>query len=186
MSPSVSFRRATPPDAAALATFMTETFRDTYSRDRFGESRVEDVEAYVAHSFAEPIQRAELADERLVTVVAERGGALVGYAQLRLDAPCPTRPGKRPVELARFYVHRSLHGTGSAWALMDECTRRVADADPLWLNVYQRNARAMAFYAKWGFLRAGTQTFVMGDDVQDDWVLVRGPGSPVPPPPAPR
>ena len=60
----------------------------------------------------------------------------------------------------------------------------LASSALLWLNVYQRNARAVAFYAKWGFVRAGVQRFVMGDDVQDDWILARTPDTPLPPQPA--
>ena len=179
--PVPRFRRAEPGDAAALASFMTRTFRETYSAELGGDCRVEDVETNIAEHFGEPIQRAELAEPTLATLVAEIDGALAGYAQLREAAPCPTVQGPRPVELARFYVDRPWHGRGLARALMGECVTFAPAADPLWLNVYQRNARAVAFYAKWGFERAGVQRFVMGDDVQDDWVLVRRPTSPLPP-----
>jgi ribosomal protein S18 acetylase RimI-like enzyme len=41
------------------------------------------------------------------------------------------------------------------------------------LGVWERNARAVAFYGKYGFARVGEHTFVLGADAQTDWVLTR-------------
>jgi RimJ/RimL family protein N-acetyltransferase len=39
--------------------------------------------------------------------------------------------------------------------------------------VWEHNPRAQAFYAKCGFVQAGTKPFVVGTDVQNDWVMLR-------------
>jgi ribosomal protein S18 acetylase RimI-like enzyme len=44
----------------------------------------------------------------------------------------------------------------------------------MWLSVWQKNPRAIAFYQKWGFEIAGTATFTIGSDVQTDWIMGRG------------
>lgn len=41
-------------------------------------------------------------------------------------------------------------------------------ADVAWLGVWERNPRAIAFYAKVGFLEVGEHTFVLGRDRQRD------------------
>ena len=46
-------------------------------------------------------------------------------------------------------------------------------AHAIWLSVWERNPRAQAFYLKSGFRQAGTKPFVVGTDVQTDWVMVR-------------
>jgi ribosomal protein S18 acetylase RimI-like enzyme len=51
---------------------------------------------------------------------------------------------------------------------------RSRGARTLWLGVWERNARGIAFYRKCGFRPAGTQTFVLGTDPQRDLVLVHG------------
>jgi ribosomal protein S18 acetylase RimI-like enzyme len=168
-----SFRRAAAADAARLAAFMTRTFRDTYSSDHSGNCRPSDVEAYIAAFFTAERQRTEIADPSLRTILAEVDGALAGYAQVRFDSPTAVAPGSRPVELARFYVDKTWHGQGLAAALMREAIAAAGAADPFWLGVYKWNHRAIAFYAKQGFAIAGEQSFTMGDDTQDDWVLVR-------------
>jgi len=167
-----TFRMAEPADAGALSAFMTRTFRETYRDDQFGDCRVADVEAYVDAHFDPERQAAEIADPSLRTILAEVDGTLAGYVQLRAPSPTPVRDGASPQEIARFYVDRPWHGHGVARALMRRCVAEAHDADPLWLGVFERNARARAFYEKCGFAPAGRAVFVMGDDVQEDWILV--------------
>ena len=42
-----------------------------------------------------------------------------------------------------------------------------------WLGVWERNARAQAFYRKQGFAPVGTHTFVLGSDEQTDEIWVK-------------
>ena len=44
----------------------------------------------------------------------------------------------------------------------------------IYLAVWERNARAIAFYRKAGFRDVGSQPFQLGADVQNDRVMVRG------------
>jgi ketosteroid isomerase-like protein len=75
----------------------------------------------------------------------------------------------------RFYVDRRFVGGGLAAPLMrralDAARRR--DATAIWLGVWERNARAIAFYRKCGFADAGAQPFMLGADVQTDRIMVR-------------
>ena len=79
------------------------------------------------------------------------------------------------MELKRLYVARAWHGQGVAQALMDAAldTARARGAQTLWLGVWERNPRAVAFYAKYGFVRVGEHTFVLGGDAQTDWLFAR-------------
>jgi ribosomal protein S18 acetylase RimI-like enzyme len=54
-------------------------------------------------------------------------------------------------------------------ATVAEATRRRART--LWLGVWERNSRGIAFYHKCGFADVGGQTFVLGSDRQDDRVM---------------
>ena len=171
----VRIRAAEPADAAALCELMTRTFRETYRSDLFGICDPADVEAYVAEHFGEPRQTAELVDSTMRTLMAEVDGTLAGYAQLRFDHATPCATGARPVELARFYVDRPWHGRGVAQSLIRACIAAAPDADPLWLGVFEHNARARAFYTRCGFVPVGRATFRMGDDVQADWILALNP-----------
>ena len=186
-------RVATPDDADALAAFAARTFTATYARGGSGAvatSAPEDVAAYVSASFTPDRMHAELADPALVTFIAAAvalptdatpPGAWAGYAQLRLSPPAgtpvpPPCAGPHPRELARLYVDHAWQGRGVADRLVDAVVARAqgepGGADPLWLAVYQANARAVAFYRRRNFVVAGTTTFTMGAERQHDWLMV--------------
>ena len=81
----------------------------------------------------------------------ENGFNLLGYAQIYVGEPPDCVPDRRAIELVRFYIDRALHGRGLAHTLM-EATLAAASprAQTIWLGVWERNSRAIAFYAKWG------------------------------------
>ena len=149
----LSFRKATLADAAALAEFGRRTFADAYRsvmepelmarvlREQFGPSR----------------QAAEIAEPTAAWIVAEMRGSVAGYAYLRSGRAPEVGAPVEPVELARFYVENIWHGRGVARPLMDAAVRAARDmgGGTLWLAVWQRNPRAIAFYRKYGFQTVG-------------------------------
>jgi GNAT superfamily N-acetyltransferase len=167
----LSIRLAGPDDAAAVGAFGERSFRETFGPD----NRPEDMEAYCAATYALERQRAELTASDRVTLLAEVEGVLAGYAQLR-DGPAPASvTGPDPIELLRFYVDRRWHGQGIAAMLMEQTVAhaRRRGRRTLFLAVWERNPRAIAFYRKQGFRDVGAQPFQLGQDVQTDRVMMR-------------
>jgi diamine N-acetyltransferase len=177
MSP-LSIRRAAPPDAAALAELAARTFAQTFAAG----NTPEDLQAHLAASYGLAQQTAELMDPAVVTLLALRGDEPVGFAQVRRNAAPRCVVVERPVELHRFYLARSAQGTGVAAPLM-AAARAAAQAlggRHLWLGVWERNPRAVAFYLKSGFVKVGSHDFIVGSDRQTDWVFVSPPLGPTP------
>jgi GNAT superfamily N-acetyltransferase len=168
---SVLVRLAAPADAAWLAALAERTFRETYTEFNTPEN----MERYVADHFGPDRQAAELRDPRNVTLVVDVNGEAAGYAQLARGPAPPCVAGPMPMEVVRFYIDRPWHGRGLAQTLMAATTdlARAAGARTLWLGVWERNGRAIAFYRKSGFEDVGTQIFVLGTDHQQDRVLAR-------------
>jgi ribosomal protein S18 acetylase RimI-like enzyme len=173
---TISIRRPSAADAPALSRLAASTFRDTFE----GDNTPEDIARYVTDAFTPEQQSAEITDPAGIVLVAEHlpeSGApeLVGYAHL-LEGPVPDAvSGPSPMELKRIYVARAWHGHRVAQGLMDASIEaaRARGVQTLWLGVWERNPRAVAFYAKYGFTRVGEHTFVLGADVQTDWVFAR-------------
>lgn len=179
----IQVRYATLSDAARLSEFGAMTFREAFEAD----NTPHDMARYLAETFTPERQAAELADPAGAVLLASHLGAsgeadaaeLLGYAHL-VSGPAPEAvQGPAPIELRRFYVARAWHGRGVAQALMDAALEaaRARDALTLWLGVWERNPRAVAFYAKYGFRRVGEHTFVLGEDEQTDWLLARSLGT---------
>jgi GNAT superfamily N-acetyltransferase len=167
----VTTRLATPADAALLASLGATAFSDTFAADNTPENMA----LYLAGAFSEAIQRAELANARNVVIFAEQDGDVVGYAMLR-DHPAPNSPaGVDAIEIARLYATKRLIGAGVGSTLMQRCLDEAVARGKrvIWLAVWERNPRAIAFYQRWGFADAGTQFFMLGHDQQTDRVMMR-------------
>ena len=168
----VIIRPATPADAATLAAFGERTFREAFGPD----NRSEDVNVYVSATYSAERQGEEIADPGRITFVGEGDGAIAAFAQLRSDGETPSCvTGPAPIELLRFYVDRAWQGRGVAHELMDTvvAAARSRGARTLWLGVWERNPRAIAFYGKHGFRDVGCQPFKLGGDDQTDRVMAR-------------
>jgi ribosomal protein S18 acetylase RimI-like enzyme len=162
-------RRAVPADAASLAALAESTFRETFA----AENSQENVDLHCTRSFGAGKQGEEIADPQLITFLAEVDGNLVGFAQLRLAHSANGISGAKPAELHRIYVGREWHGRGVAQELMREVTAAAVreHADCVWLGVWERNPKAIAFYRKHGFRIVGDHSFMLGEDRQRDLVL---------------
>ena len=166
---SSAIRRAVPADAPALTALGRRTFEATFAEG----NEPDDLAAYIEGAFQVPLQHAEITDPDVVTVVVESGGSLIGYAQVRrLDAPTDVT-GPDPVQLRRLYVDAQHHGRGLGKQLMDAAysAARELGGRTLWLTVWERNQRAMAFYDRCGFRIVGATAFIVGEDVQTDHVM---------------
>jgi ribosomal protein S18 acetylase RimI-like enzyme len=164
-------RSAGADDALALAAFAEHVFRDTFGP----HNRADNMDLYCSAAFAVEQLRRELADRDRHTVLALARGELAGYAQLCAVPPPSCVTGPDPLELNRLYVDPRWHGGGLAHALMAHAIEiaRQRSAQTLYLAVWKHNHRAIAFYAKHGFVQVGSAPFLLGTEIQIDPVMVR-------------
>ena len=167
----IKIRRAGPADNFLLADLGQRTFSDAFAID----NTPEDMAAYLAASFSPQKQADELADPLSHFLIAEGDGTPVGYARLRLGETPAAITGRKPVEIVRFYSVQEWIGRGVGAALMSACIALAAEmgCDTIWLDVWERNPRAISFYQKWGFAVLGMQTFQLGSDTQHDLLMQR-------------
>jgi ribosomal protein S18 acetylase RimI-like enzyme len=168
----LNIRRGTPADAAALASFAARTFAEAFG----AQNSPDDLRAHQAETYGAEIQGRELASPDFITLLAERDGELVGYTQLRRGKVPPCVTHDSPIEILRFYVDKPAQGTGAAQQLMRAAfdAARESGARHVWLGVWEKNPRAIAFYMKAGFVDVGSQVYVVGTDEQHDRVMVAG------------
>jgi ribosomal protein S18 acetylase RimI-like enzyme len=162
-------RDATDADAARLAEFGARTFYESFAAD----NTPEDMRTHLDSAFSPQKQLAEIRNPDMDTLILVNG-TWAGFAQLRAGQRSAGVPEQGSIELWRFYVDRPWHGQGVAAALMNAAKERARrrGASSLWLGVWERNARAQAFYRKHGFAQVGSQVFVVGSDPQTDHVML--------------
>ena len=165
----LTIRRAGEADASRVTEFASRTFVETFARD----NTEDDMAVHVARAFGTAIQLGEIRDPDTVTLLAELDTTIAGFAQVRRGPFPPCVEGPSPVQLHRFYVDRPFHGRGVAQSLMravDDVGRELGGRT-LWLGVWERNPRAIAFYTKCGFVDVGTHLCIVGSDAQTDRVM---------------
>lgn len=166
-----TLRKASHSDAGQLAELAESTFRDTFG----SANTAEDMDLHCSISYGAAIQAGEIANPEMVTLLSEEAGRLVGFAQLCWGSAPACVVGGAPGEIQRLYVAADWHGQGVAHELMRACVDELQAraSDVVWLGVWERNPRAIAFYRKCGFVEVGDHVFPVGSDPQRDIVMAR-------------
>lgn len=162
----MKIRTAVVGDAALLADLGHKTFSDTFS----AFNTPENMEKYLSENFSLAKQMSEINDSGTVFFIAEQDGLAVGYAKLKKHSRSDGIAGQKPIELQRIYSIREYIGKGVGAALMQHSINeaRSLGFDCIWLGVWEENIRAINFYQKWGFQKAGNYCFTLGEDIQND------------------
>lgn len=171
MVPSLFIRPATVADAALLAGLGRRTFMETFA----ASNTAEDLRLFLEQTYGEALQALELQESQAWTLIAEAGQEAIGFARLRLGEVPACVTGPDPVELQRIYVVRDWLGQKAGPALLQRCLDEAwaLGGRTLWLGVWERNDRALAFYRRHGFEAVGDHPFIVGTDRQRDVIMVR-------------
>jgi len=165
----IHIRRAIPEDAAVLRDICRTTFYDTYHT----QNTKEDMDLYLQHHFTMQEIQQGLQDSLTTFLLAYDGEQLVGYSKLFESNPTVQLRESNMLEIARIYAVKEAIGKGVGRALMQQViqTALQKNKEGIWLVVWKKNLRAISFYESFGFKKYGEQTFVLGNDVQYDWVM---------------
>jgi GNAT superfamily N-acetyltransferase len=168
---SLIIRYATRDDASLLAELGAKTFSETFAND----NTPDDMAAYLATAFNIEEMATELNDPLMISFIAEIDSVPVGYAQLRRGETPLLTISENSIELARIYVLQAYIGRGIGAALMQTCLAEAKRLEHgvIYLGVWEHNELAKAFYHKWNFKKVGEHPFVLGSDIQTDWIMQR-------------
>ena len=133
------------------------------------------LEAYIRTELSAEKFRAHLASPRISLVTAEVDGRVVGYLMLCREEYPAEVASLRPLEVRRLYVLSQFHGTGVGQTLLGVALEqaKAGEHDALWLGVSRHNARGLAFYRKLGFRVVGEQSFAVGGELHEDFIMSR-------------
>ncbi|QDK82267.1 GNAT family N-acetyltransferase [Spirosoma sp. KCTC 42546] len=167
----MTIRSATISDAASLTELAATTMREAFGPPH---NPTELVEEYIQSAISVPVMEAELTDRRSFFFLVESSdGQPVGYAKLRQHAPPRRMTHRNAIEIQRIYLLQNQIGQGQGRMLMEYCLNwaRGQGYDAVWLGVWERNGRAIAFYERMGFERFGFHYFQFGTERQRDFWL---------------
>ena len=169
--PDTVIRKANRQDAELLVELGKRAFYEAFA----DQTAAEDMAAYLQTTFAIDGIKAQLNSKDSLYLIIELQADPVGYTYLS-----PTRsPGcikdPKAIQLIRFYLLKKCYGLGVGDALMQTCLDHSGARGfrSVWLSSWELNDRANAFYKRWHFKVVGRQKFVVGSDVQNDFIMTR-------------
>lgn len=165
----LTIREATLADAPLIADISQQTFYETFA----GDNTPEDMELFLTQQFTKGKLMLEVGQPGLTFLLAYADGEVAGYVKLRDGAAPPSLGTKNALEIARLYAMTSMIGKGVGDLLMKKSIALAGERgkEAVWLGVWERNFRAIRFYERWGFQKFDETVFLLGTDLQRDWLM---------------
>jgi ribosomal protein S18 acetylase RimI-like enzyme len=166
-----TYRQATVADALCIGVLGMQVFLDTYATQGIRSSLA--LEAL--QSFSPEVIAETIATPGTSFIVAQANGHLLGFAQLSARTGHPRVAQPEAAELQRLYVQERFTGRGLGKALLEQAERLASreGAPQLWLTVWARNRRALAFYPGQGYRQAGSTAFVFQGESHENHLFVK-------------
>ncbi len=165
----VTIRIATKADAEQIADLSRKTFYETFAT----HNTKENMEKFMNKQFTKKDLMKEVSALGNIFFIALNNETAVGYARIR-ESQNPEELGKvNAIEIARIYAINKVIGTGVGKLLIQTCIDKAIEMkkEIIWLGVWEKNKRAIDFYLQWGFEKFAEHPFILGDDVQNDWLM---------------
>lgn len=154
---SVSLRPGTRNDAVTVAALSVQVFLDTYATDGVRP----DLAREALREYSEQAFLARLSTSSRRFVLAEDQKALLGFVEVDCESREAPVSALRGVELVRLYVQPQAQRSGVGTTLLGEAEKIAlsANAAAIWLTVWEKNVRALAFYARSGYADVGATVY---------------------------
>ena len=169
MNEGISVRTCSQKDVETLVALGIKTFRDTF--DDFNTP--ENMMRYINKTFTVKAIEEDMKRVGTIYFLALDGRTPAGYAKMSSWHIPDALDDPTALQIERLYAHAQYLGKRVGYMLMKTCIgfAQKRGARTLWLGVWENNSRAIAFYENNGFKKFGQQPFMLGDDVQNDWMM---------------
>ena len=156
-------------DVLHLQDISKLTFSQTFSAINSEENMAK----YLEDSFSIDQLNEELHNESSLFYFAKLNDEVIGYMKLNTGEAQKENQNDNALEIERIYVLQEFHGKKVGQLLYLHAIKVAGEmkADYVWLGVWEKNFRAIAFYKKNGFVAFDQHVFILGDDRQIDILM---------------
>jgi ribosomal protein S18 acetylase RimI-like enzyme len=165
----IEIRKISLSDLNLLQSVGRQTFFETFA-DTNSES---DMKKYLDENFSIEKLSNEINTSESEFYFASVGEQVIGYLKVNFGSAQTELKDQNTVELERIYVLKEFQGKLVGQILYDVALNlaKSAKAEFIWLGVWEKNHRALRFYAKNGFAEFNRHIFKLGDDLQTDIMM---------------
>ncbi|MBO6659114.1 MAG: GNAT family N-acetyltransferase [Roseivirga sp.] len=170
-SRSYQIKKVSTDELEELRRLSVETFSDTFTE----QNNEIQMKAYLEKAFNTDQLRSELSNPESFFYFVKEEDKILGYLKLNTKTAQTDQVLDSSLEIERIYLTEEAQGKGIGKLLMDfsiaEAKRRNLLC--LWLGVWEKNEKAIAFYKSYGFEVFADHPFKLGDDSQKDLLMKR-------------
>ena len=162
-------RFTTADDAELIADISRRTFHETFGY----VNTKENMDKFMNEQFTKEALLKEVTAPGNIFLLAYVENEVKGYMRMRESKKPDELENVNAIEIARIYACTKDIGKGVGSALMKKGIEVAKENGKqiIWLAVWPNNQRAIEFYIKWGFEKFAEQDFILGNDVQRDWLM---------------
>ena len=166
----IIFQKATLADKEKVQNISIKTFSAAFGH----QNTKEDMEQYLTSSFSDQQIEKELSDVYSEFYLVYVEDLLIGYLKINIEA-AQSEPIDDGIEIERIYLLPNYQGKGVGQQMMDKVIdiAEKRKKKVLWLGVWDQNVDAIRFYERNGFKKFGKHSFLLGNDMQMDFLMQR-------------
>jgi ribosomal protein S18 acetylase RimI-like enzyme len=165
----IEIRKAVLSDLESLQVIGRQTFTETFA----AVNSPKNLSNYIAQSFNAAQITKELTNPESSFYLAIQDTKIIGYLKINFGSSQTELLDDRAMEIHRIYVLKEYHGKKVGQLFVDHVLEiaHQRQVEYVWLGVWEKNYRALGFYAKYGFAEFDKHVFTLGDDIQSDLLL---------------
>lgn len=166
---TVTIKTCTLEDAKKLRAVSWETFYETFK----SKNSPEQLQAYLEKAFELKQVEKELATDSSHFFFAYCDSEIAGYLKVNTDEAQSEEMGDASLEIERIYVRKDFQNRGIGKHLLNKAMDVAVEQAKtnIWLGVWEKNEKAIAFYQSKGFVQTGSHSFYMGEEEQVDLIM---------------
>jgi len=168
---TINIKKCTLEDLSRLQEISYETFNETFKE----QNSPENMEAYLEKAFNRKQLETELSQRSSQFYFVEIDGETAGYLKVNTDEAQTEEMGDEALEIERIYIRSPFQKQGYGKYLFNKALEVAMEQNKkkIWLGVWEKNEKAIAFYKKMGFVQTGAHSFYMGDEEQTDFIMAK-------------
>lgn len=168
---NIQILNCTADHVTALQTIGRNTFYETFNK----QNTEQNMSNYLATAFDQKKLLTELSNPHSSFYLLYVNEKLAGYLKVNTADAQTDNVGNEALEVERIYVLNAFQKKGLGKVLMDKALQlaKAQQKNKVWLGVWEKNLNAIAFYEKLGFVKSGYHSFMMGDEEQRDYIMVK-------------
>ncbi|WP_010284802.1 GNAT family N-acetyltransferase [Bacillus timonensis] len=166
---TIEIKECTLDDLNTLQEISYETFNETFK----DQNSPENMSAYLDRAF-----NVEQVEKELTTTSSQFffvyfNHEAAGYLKVNINDAQSEEMGTDSLEIERIYIKGKFQKNGLGKVLFNKAVEMAKEHHKkiIWLGVWEKNEKAIAFYEKMGFVQTGSHFFYMGDEEQTDYIM---------------